>query len=348
MALRRRLAKRRAKKIKDKIEKLKGLKDVMKAAGLDESGVDADAYRIMQDAIRQSWQQGRKLPVVAKEILKDHKPPEPSALATSAPPTDDKIVVEERKQMQTEKPWTSILHAAYEVFNQKKGRRAEHDRQALEVLHQLVHQIEEEPLKRGFEGGGGIKLKPPLLVSPGEINTGEIARPEIDPDKLAPYPVVKQAIKSLDKPWVEAVASLRQQLEEYAILPPTIAAALMAEFARRTPDAPPATEKQQVDLLQFLNLGRVIIDNGTHIRVRPPKLGPAPEIKEIEQGARGSNTELLDELDLLDAILGEMPDGDSQRSSASNRQSSCRTTQGRATRTCSRLSCRSSRRLASI
>ena len=126
MALRRRLAKRRAKKIKDKIEKLKGLKDVMKAAGLDESGVDADAYRIMQDAIRQSWQQGRKLPVVAKEILKDHKPPEPSALATSAPPTDDKIVVEERKQMQTEKPWTSILHAAYEVFNQKKGRRAEH------------------------------------------------------------------------------------------------------------------------------------------------------------------------------------------------------------------------------
>ena len=56
--------------------------------------------------------------------------------------------------MQTEKPWTSILHAAYEVFNQKKGRRAEHDRQALEVLHQLVHQIEEEPLKRGFEGGG--------------------------------------------------------------------------------------------------------------------------------------------------------------------------------------------------
>ena len=115
--------------------------------------------------------------------------------------------------MQTEKPWTSILHAAYEVFNQRRGRRAEHDRQALEVLHQLVHQIEEEPLKRGFEGGSGIKLKPPLLVSPGEINTGEIARPEIDPDKLAPYPVVKQAIKSLDKPWVEAVASLRQQLE---------------------------------------------------------------------------------------------------------------------------------------
>jgi hypothetical protein len=275
---RKRAAEQRAKKIEEKIEKVNGLASVMEAAKEDPLGVDADAVELLSEAIRQSHQQGRPLPEVAQQLLAKHdgrRKPEFSKLDPAAGPEENAtpsgmVVVEDRKQFQMNDAWPSVLHAAYEAHLQRAGKRAEHDREALEALHSQIHEVSEAPLKVGRNGGGGIHLRPPSLLPSGET-IGESApeqlasRPDVDTERLPP--VVMRAAAKLKSGQQEGMGALRQMLEDYSILPGPVAAALMAEYAMRNEDAPPATEKQQVDLLRSLNNGLVLADHPWGVRV---------------------------------------------------------------------------------
>lgn len=264
------LARRRAKRLEEKLEKLEGLASVIAAAEADELGVDAEALIVLTEAIRQSYLQKRPLKEVADELLAKYMEDadqfmKDAGLESLKGLDVGTVVVEDRKALQIKASWPTVLLAAYETHLQSLGQPAEHDREALETLHSVIHGVAETPLEPGFEGGGGLRLRPPMLL--GESDQLVAQRPEIDVDRLPPI-VARAAEKLVIDGNDNGMATLRSMLEEYMVLPVTIAGALMAEFAVRNVDSPPATEQQQVSLLQMLHAGRVLQEQPWGIRVR--------------------------------------------------------------------------------
>ena len=265
---------KKVRALEETLEKLEGLLAVISAAHDDDHGVDAEACKVLLDAIRQSYQQKRPLQQVAAELLENHKESDLSQVDMGM------VVVEDRKHVQLAKCWPSLLYAAYETHLLRSGKRAEHDREALEGLHALLHEASDPPLKLGFDGGGGIRLRPPVLLPRGDdplANAPPVPRPIVDRERL-PNIVRTTAEKIEIDAKREGTGAMRQMLEEYCILPVTVAGALMAEYALRNTGAPPATEKQQVDLLTILNLDRVLAEQPWGIRVRFARIEPTRNI----------------------------------------------------------------------
>lgn len=268
----------------------------------DENNVDSEALNILKEAIRQSHQQRRPLQVVADEILKNTKFHESEEPIMLAPPVDidqkGLIIVEDRKRVQLRHAWPSILRAAYASHLERLGVKAEHDREALETLHAWVHEACDLPLEPGFDGGGGISLRPPPLASretgkllavdgSGFAGRELVQRPSGRKDYLPKF-VIQAAAKLVQeegqrKPALqEIVEALRQALEDYSVLPSPVSGVLMAEYTRRNGGARAPTEKQQVELLEIFALNRVMEDGPNGVKVRPPRLGPPPALQHKE------------------------------------------------------------------
>eukprot|EP00966_Prymnesium_polylepis_P000591 13338-Prymnesium_polylepis.1 len=122
-----------------------------------------------------------------------------------------------------------------------------------------LHEASMPALQSGPGGGGGVRvLAPGLYFAPAERPWNELPDRSIVDDTVLPPAVLKAAQTlgtSNDKldNLPSQLDEMRRLLDEYAILPTTVAAVLIAEYMSRNDDATP-TERQQVDLLsEFIN-----------------------------------------------------------------------------------------------
>ena len=283
---RRRRARRRRQHLSKKLAKLQALESVLLVASSNERGVDGEAVRLLADAIRRAHQQNKPLSEVATELLEGYSWSSASTLAKIPPLCS--IVVDNRQQMQLHPTWVPILSAAYGIHQTRYGRPSSNDRDALETLQSWIHEISNSPVEAGYNGGGGIRLRPPTLTGIGEQATAALPRPGINPELVPPGVFQLGALLSQSEDDLDDFVGLRTRLEQFSILPPTIAAALMAEYAYRNAGAPPATEQQQVKLLGEIMHGLVVDDVPLNagwavhggVRARPPQLTQASPLEE--------------------------------------------------------------------
>lgn len=105
---------------------------------------------------------------------------------------------------------------------------------------------------------------------------------------------------------------MRRLLENYHILPPTIAASLIVEYGRVTGSEQVPKEREQVELLSWLldtpELGsQPVVEHGGGVRLRPKKLDPPPgAIQDLDEEA--DDEVLSPEADVFDSDHDEYDD----------------------------------------
>ena len=95
--------------------------------------------------------------------------------------------------------------------------------------------------------------------------------------RACPLTPARAGLRGLQQQLLE----MRRLLENYHILPPTVAAALIVEHGRATGDERVPREREQVELLTWLldtpEIGQQpVASSGGGVRLRPPKLDPPP------------------------------------------------------------------------
>ena len=243
-------------KLQTTLAKVSRLGEILGSANADSKSAEAAAISLLQQAIALSSQHGgQPLHVVADELL---------ALRDGAA-TDAKggSPIDGSTGLPTTLWWTTLLRAAYEAHELRDGAKAPHDRRAIEVLTSWVNEVSDAPLQPGPGGGGGILLPPPPLMSPRPPKAHHVELPVSRPlgdATLLPQLTLAAAegLRAQGPPLQEDESGpalldlLRDRLDDYCVLPRSLGAALMSEFARwhaGQPGAaplPPATEQQQV------------------------------------------------------------------------------------------------------
>lgn len=268
---------RRLKKKKALEEKLKKLEELRQHLLQHDAGDESEVLELLNEALVTSEQKKVPLGKAMEEVVEEHDWEGGGIFDFQGNKggKGDKL--------------SAALIAGNILTEQMLGRAAASDREALEVLDMVLHTASSKKLKRGWDGGGGIRLRPPKLGAPGEPAFTEL-RPVIDADDIPEDLLLAAGEMGADMDELQDMLNEMQgNIDKKLILPGVVAGALMAEYMLRNPDSPPATEHEQVELLGMLLLGRVVhqrkinegIDGGGGVRCRPPPLRPpgwvAPE-----------------------------------------------------------------------
>lgn len=268
---RRQLARKR--RLQTRLEELQNLQA---ATALGTDGFEGMVGHLLREVVEKASRVRRPLPEIAQDVLARWQTDGLSTL-------DGGILVD---------PLRMALDAGSALALVRLGSQATAtDREALEMLQLVLNEATSSKLEPGFDGGGGVRLRPPVLLPAGESRRGWINRPIIDMEHIRPE-LVRPLLAAVDmgrpdEDTLDQLDELRRRLESYNILPATIAGALMAEHSSLyMTDHLAATEREQVDLLSMLLRGCVTADrplpdgvagNGG-VSVRPPRLvGPDGE-----------------------------------------------------------------------
>ena len=246
---------RRNKKdeLKEQVGKLQELeRQLLK---LDTSDAEDEMIKLLNDAMIRSDQKNLSLEEAVKEIIDGHN----WVIAAGG----DLCM--------------QIVELAMQNLTAAFGAAAS-DREALEILDSVLQDARTSELIESWEGGGGVRLRPPKLVAPGE-SCQYVLRAVINEDDLPENILAFAAAMSFDDDLQNELDEVANTIRSSLVLPGTIAAALMAEYASLNPDSPSATEHEQVALLAMMLLGRVLHNSpvdqsGGGARIRPPALKP--------------------------------------------------------------------------
>ena len=239
------------------------------------NGTDAEAHHLLAKAMTRAVERRRPLTECAREVFLEHL--EDSSLS----------------------PWQQmVVGTAYTAYYDRHLTPADGDREAFETLLSMLHDASMPLLQLGTDGGGGVRVKPMRLQSPASrAPWQEDARGHTLYDESALPPCVLEGARALGHESEGALATtqerlhaMRQLLEEQAVLPPTISAALIATHfcelnvasvhCKRQRSNSTPTEGEQIELLGWLLNCRVsaakpVEAHGGGVRLPPLKLLPA-------------------------------------------------------------------------